>query len=129
MNRLDLNDVTWGEFPTQPPANKPPTVPRHGPGETFLKGPIPWCWLATAASLPGRCLHVGLAIWHLHWLQRRPKIRLSNAILQELGVDKHAKGRALKRLEVAGLIAIERHAGSSPLILLLDPRARERKSR
>lgn len=119
MPHLDPATVAWGESAQPLPAKKSPAVPRHRPGEAFLKGPIPWRWLA-AALLPGRCLHVGLVLWHLHWLQRRPKIRLNNATLLELGVDKHAKRRALKRLEEAGLIAIERRTGNYPLITLLD---------
>lgn len=31
-------------------------------GGPFLKGPIPLAWLETAASLPGKSLHAGLAM-------------------------------------------------------------------
>jgi hypothetical protein len=35
-------------------------LPRHG--EAFLRGPIPFDWLATASQVPGAALHVGLAL-------------------------------------------------------------------
>jgi hypothetical protein len=31
----------------------------------FLKGPIPWSWITTAAALPGQALLVGLCVWRL----------------------------------------------------------------
>lgn len=35
------------------------------PGRRFLKGPIPWSWIAAAAILPSRALLVGLCLWRL----------------------------------------------------------------
>ena len=29
----------------------------------FLKGPIPMPWLIVAGNLPGKALHVGIALW------------------------------------------------------------------
>ena len=38
-------------------------LPRPKAGERFLKGPIPMDWLSAAARLPGKSLHVAIAIW------------------------------------------------------------------
>ena len=35
--------------------------PRHRPGDPFIKGPIPYAWIASACRLPGSGLHVAMA--------------------------------------------------------------------
>lgn len=91
----------------------------------FLKGPIPMCDLAAAARLPGKALAVYLAVHHRAALTRSPRLRLPAGLLVELGVDKHAKARALRHLETAGLIRVERQSGRSPLICLTTPTGKE----
>ena len=74
-----------------------------------------------AARLPGRALHVGLAIWLHARIRRTGEIRLSVAPLgAELGVSRMAAYRALQHLEQAHLIAVIRHRGRKPLVRLLD---------
>ena len=35
--------------------------PRHRSGDPFIKGPIPYAWIASASRLPGSGLHVAMA--------------------------------------------------------------------
>jgi predicted transcriptional regulator len=42
--------------------------------------------------------------------------------MRELGVSKDAKARALRQLEAAGLVAIERKRGRSPVITITQER-------
>src|SRR3954471_17155165 len=35
--------------------------PRHRSGDPFIKGPIPYAWIASACRLPGAGLHVAMA--------------------------------------------------------------------
>src|SRR5262245_22421494 len=35
--------------------------PRHRSEDPFIKGPIPYAWIASACQLPGACLHVAMA--------------------------------------------------------------------
>jgi DNA-binding MarR family transcriptional regulator len=85
----------------------------------FLKGPIPMPDIATAARLPGQALAVFLAVYHRTALTREPGVRLPRALMQELGVTKDAKARALRLLEAAGLIHVERSPGRQPNITLI----------
>ena len=41
------------------------TAPTASRPSTYLKGPIPLDWLSTAARLPGKSLHVGIALWFM----------------------------------------------------------------
>jgi len=101
-----------------PPSRR---APRHGPGERFLRGPVPWSWLIRGARLPGRALQVGIALWHLSGLNGGAQtVVLSGAVLQELGVTRTTGYRALRTLEDAGLVAVDRHHGRLPRVTLLD---------
>jgi len=94
--------------------------PRHRPGQMFLKGPVPQPWLSRASTLPGKSLHIGIAIWFLAGIARSRTIRLSGRVTTAFGADRHAKYRALRWLENARLITVSRRPGCSPRITLLD---------
>jgi hypothetical protein len=91
---------------------KPKKPPRHRPGEWFLRGPIPWPWLETAARLPGKALAVALCLWRASGRQRRRTVKLCLERVG-LGVSKQAARRALRALEAAGLVSLERRPGRS----------------
>jgi hypothetical protein len=100
--------------------SKNQSPPRHKPGEKFLKGPIPWAWLAKAAARPGKALHVGIALWFQSAIRRTNQVPLSTIILKELGVSRHAGYRGLLELEKVGLASVIRHKGRLPLVTLRD---------
>ena len=85
----------------------------------FIKGPISLKWISSAARLPGKALHVALALKFLEGLTRSRKISLSNRILVLFGVDRFAKARGLKELEKADLISVARKQGCSPVVTIL----------
>jgi hypothetical protein len=88
--------------------------------EKFLKGPIPWPWLCAAAAQGGKCLQVGLCLWRLSGAKKSPTVRLSNLEVEELGVDRYAKSRALKKLEAVGLVSVKRRRGAYPVVTILE---------
>ncbi len=65
-------------------------------------------------------------VWHeIHyrvWATGSPTISLPNEKFVEMGVSRKVKGRALHRLEQAGLIKVERRERRSPLVTLLPTR-------
>src|SRR3712207_2776291 len=77
--------------------------PRPKKGEKFLKGPVSLGWLARAAQLPGKSLHLGVVLWFLAGLKNTGSVALPSSLLQLFGVDRSAKRRALSQLEKAGL--------------------------
>ena len=86
----------------------------------FLKGPISWKWLCTAASLPGKALHVAIGLKFLEGLKKSNTVPLSGKVLNDLGVNRRAKYRVLTALEDAGLIFVERHSGRNPVVTILE---------
>jgi hypothetical protein len=85
----------------------------------FLKGPIPLHAIALAARLPGQALAVYLAIHHRSALTRSDSVTLPKALLDQFGVTRDAKARALYALEEASLATVERPSGRAARITLL----------
>jgi DNA-binding transcriptional ArsR family regulator len=85
----------------------------------FIAGPIDVSWVVQAKRLGGTVLLVGLALWHLKKLRQSDTFTVSNLMLQEWGVQPDAKSRALRALERAGLIRVERHGRRSPRVALI----------
>lgn len=94
---------------------------RSRPGARFLKGPVPLDTLAVAASLPGKALALYLILRHRCDLEARSSVSLPSELLQAFGIDRDAKARALRALEGAGLIQVERASGRAARITLRDP--------
>jgi hypothetical protein len=88
-------------------------------GGRFLKGPIPWPWIAAAAALPGQALLVGLCVWRLAGAMKSQTVSFGNSDLKPLRIDRAAKSRALRALEQAGLIKVARQPGRFPKVTLL----------
>ena len=82
----------------------------------FLRGPIPLDWLGSAAALPGKTLHVGIALWWLHGMAKGKPFKLTQKALQTLNVERDAASAALARLEQAGLIRVVRKLGQRPMV-------------
>jgi hypothetical protein len=93
-----------------------PVLPRRR--VRFLKGPIGWTPLATAARLPGRALAVFLAVHHRTALTGNATVTLPSGLLSGLGVGRDAKSRALHALEKAGLVSVERGNGRAARVTL-----------
>lgn len=84
----------------------------------FIAGPIDVAWVCQARHLGVTALLVGLAIWHIRGLRKADTFVVSNLMLQEWGVQPDAKWRALRKLERAGLIKVDRRGKRSPQVTL-----------
>lgn len=84
-------------------------------------------WLAEAARLPGRTLHVACAAMFVASLRRSPYLRLAPHVLKRFGVSRDAGYEALTRLGDAGLVAVSRGRGRLPRLCLVDAQAKPLK--
>ena len=116
---LDDYRLSSNEAESPPPAKAPTAVPRHAKGEWFVKGPLPGLWLEAASQLPGKALHVGLAIWYLSGLRGSPTVALAGAARKKFGLGAEATSGGLKKLEAAGLISVTRRPGAAPRVTLM----------
>lgn len=86
----------------------------------FLKGPVSWAWLVRAATCPGKTLHVGVALWFHAGRTRSKRVRLTNTLLESLGVSRWSKYRALDQLARAGLAQVDRDGPGNLVVTLLE---------
>ena len=107
------------------PSSRPP---RHRQGERFLKGPIPLYWLRRAASLGGKTLAVAVVICFKAGLTKKRTVRLTGKLLTEFSVGRKAGSRGLKKMESAGLVSVERHAGRCPMVTILEIKPKEKRA-
>ena len=82
----------------------------------FLRGPVPWRYLTQAAALPGKCLHLAVILWQRRGQEKSNTVALSRQAARELGVTWHSARRALRKLEGAGLVRVDRTAGRAPRV-------------
>jgi DNA-binding MarR family transcriptional regulator len=94
---------------------------------SFVFGPIAVRDIKIATKLGGSCLAVLLAIFFRSNVTKARSVTLPGRLLDEFGIDTDAKLRALKRLEQAGLISVERRPGHSAIIKLRAKKRRARK--
>jgi hypothetical protein len=118
----DLDRLRWSPPSRREaiPKARPEPIPRHRPGEKFIKGPIPLRWVEAAGCQPGRALHVGLALWYRAGLENSRRVSLNLSRLEPLGVTRYAASRGLKALEAAGLVQVDRGQGRKAIVVLND---------
>jgi hypothetical protein len=78
-------------------------------------------WLAAAARLPGKTLHLALA---LAWVAEREQcsgVRLTRRRLAAWSLSRDAGRDGLRRLAGAGLVRVWRLPGRAPRVVLTEP--------
>lgn len=75
-------------------------------------------------------LAVALYIYRLHIVQHNLTVKVSNVrLLTELGINRHAKYRALRRLAEASFITIRHHNARSLEVVFRQHRAKAKPSK
>jgi hypothetical protein len=118
MTSLDITQLALpkGKVIKTKPKRK---LPRHHGNEHFIKGPIPLDWITIAAQLPGKSLQIGITLHYLAGLKKTSTVRLTQTTLNKFGVSRHCKYRALRCLEQARLITLNRTHGKNPTVTIL----------
>jgi hypothetical protein len=97
-----------------------PDLPRHGPREPFIRGPIPYPWLAGASRLPGSGFAVAMGVWYLARRFRRDPRAGVPELAGLLGLGRTATKTALRVAAEAGLIAVRRDPGRKLVLSLRE---------
>jgi hypothetical protein len=99
--------------PGKPEPSKPQRMKRSS--VSFARTPLPWLtdprW---DAVYPPRT-----RLWLLLLIKTREgckPVRLTNAMVGEIGLDRHAKARALAQLKRAGLVSMVQTGNEAPLV-------------
>jgi len=94
--------------------------------QSFLKGPLLLDELLPIVRMPGKALAIWLLIKHRTDLNSGKWATLPQRLLKEWGIGKNARADALRRLEQAGLIRVERPKGYMLKVKLAPRRRRSR---
>ena len=86
----------------------------------FLRGPVPMDWIAQAHGCGGKAGLMGIVLWHLAGMKNAHTVIVTNVEVARWGMDRFAKGRALKALAGAELITIKQTGKRSPLVTILN---------
>jgi hypothetical protein len=121
MPAIDPKRVQFERRAVFQSSSAPSKPPRPKLGAKFLRGPVPLEWLSRAAALPGRSLHVAVAVWFMAGLRKSRTVPVSNVTGLKFGLDRNAKYRAREWLENAKLISVERQVGRAPIVTILEP--------
>jgi DNA-binding transcriptional ArsR family regulator len=119
---LRVKQVEVGEPQSAVASRQRASRPSYWVNGEFLSGPIPMSWLGRACGLSSqKVLAVALAIWFVSGLRKsREGLLLTRRILHRFCVtERSTKYRALKALEKAGLIRVERRPRRNPFITIL----------
>jgi hypothetical protein len=87
--------------------------------DIFVKVPLWWIEQVTHAVRSPQQVFVGVWLLHLAWRAGSMTFPVPNGRLGKRGVDRRVKRKALAGLEAAGLIAVERRSGKTPIVTLV----------
>jgi hypothetical protein len=97
--------------------------PRHRLGDPFIKGPIPYAWIASACRLPGSGLHVAMSYRFYRSrfrFKRRGRRWGLPDVARGLRISNDSARRGLHAAELAGLLAVEREPGCKLAVSVLN---------
>jgi hypothetical protein len=121
---VDIENFRWDKE-TQIQSRKIKRVEKKSAGGRRRKGlflgtPIPMSWLHAAGNLPGKTLHVAVALWFAHGVSKSSRIKFTPRWYKGFDIGPKALRESLHRLRAAGLIGLEYRPGSSPIVTILD---------
>lgn len=86
--------------------------------EPFVKVPLWWAIEATKATRTPKAL-VWIELLHTSWRVKSLTFPLPNERLKRVGISRYMKYRALRELEAAGLIVVERRQRKTVMVTLV----------
>ena len=93
-------------------------LPKPGPGDKFIRGPIPLDWILTAVPCGRKSLNVAMAVWYLAGFKRQNQIKLTATTLAMFDTTPQTARRILVQFELAGLVTVDRKRGRSPIVTI-----------
>jgi len=121
MNRIDLEELRIDGIPATKVETSVSKRREERRGREFIMFPL--SWLDRLSKTKRRAtVFVALCLLELKWRSndKSAPVPLSNLRMEELGISRYEKWRALKELEAHGFVTVERAKGRSPRVTLLQ---------
>jgi hypothetical protein len=115
------DSVDWGNLalPPQPVAAMSKAKVAKRSAKPFTKFPHTWKQRLADIHAHGNTYRTALHLLHRFWQTGNRRLVLANVALGQEGVNREAKRTALRQLERAGLVLVERRSRKSPIVHLL----------
>ena len=111
IGSIDLSDILRQQGLNSVKAN---------PSKKFYVRTIPLPWVMKVTALRGKSAAVGIVLWYLSGVSKKSTVILSGVQLKKFGIHRLAGSRALKWLELAALVRVERKDNKSPRVTILE---------
>lgn len=83
--------------------------------------PTRYDWLAKAAQLRGKTLHLSIALSWLAAIYGKPAVPITRRTLAHWNISRDACYDNLRKLQQAGLVRVWRLPGRAPMVVLIEP--------
>ena len=113
---VKIDSVDISEFL---PGRTLPTTRVKQPFRRYVRT-IPLSWATKAASLKGKSAAIAMMLWYYTGVSKNSTVTVSGVKLRAWGIQRNAGYRALKWLEEAGLVKVERNGNKSPRVTILE---------
>ena len=80
---------------------------------------LPLQWIILASSLPGKALNVGIILWFYAGVSKSLTVKLTRSRLRRFSIHPETGRRALRSLEEARLVRVQRQGHESPTVTIL----------
>src|SRR5262245_54537538 len=97
--------------------------------EPFIP-PMPLELVQDLSCLPGKALGIFQLLWRESVMRRSVTVKLTTTEVRSWGLSRHQKQRALRTLQAAGWVRVQRENGKNPFVTLclhVSPWAFQRK--
>jgi hypothetical protein len=81
---------------------------------------LPLPWIVRVFGLRGKALHVGIVLWYFAGLTKSSTVKFTRSRLKRFGIHPETARRALRTLEEARLVSVERRGHASPVVTIVD---------
>jgi hypothetical protein len=87
--------------------------------KSFAKVPLEWAAQAAKATNTAKAM-VWIILLYAAWEAKNNSFPLPNGKLKRAGVSRYTKYRAVKELQVSGLITVRQAPGKAPIVTILE---------
>ena len=94
-------------------------VRKNDYGKFIITSPLHW--MSKASHLSSKSLNVAMGLWYLYGLNKKGKsFKMEKHVLEKFNITAETYNLVLKKMEVAGLVIVERSPGQTPNVYIIE---------
>jgi len=125
IDKFRLDQSAYNAFPVKPVKSTKPQIVRNYRPEKWHIAYVPGPWIAEAAKLPGRALHVALAVQYVRGMEPGEEVILTRFHFDRFNIARGPTLRGMIALQEAGLIRYAKDGYKYKVTILPVPETSE----